>query len=256
MHINIGTINGATDAHIQPIKDRIKAIATDPYNAADRDLFPGITAVAQEFRHAMHDGERLVKIFDLDKYRTPYLRGEGLGDLIANPTRHDIFASMDWFQWFALAHVPDGLWHLVDLDQYFTPDAWLSAYDRALRIAFPNYIANRDAMYDRDRYRRMNEMLNTDAKYIIDQTKSHDGCDAGKMQFLSGIQFIDRDLWEDDFATEYDVEVNVTYRTTLTITVPGGHDANEYINDYVGEYEFDMSYESPDSTDVIDYSES
>jgi hypothetical protein len=253
----IPTTVATSNLNAEYIKDQINQINSDPYNGSLVSIYPGIASVAKEFRSNAINDDYLRRIFDLGKYDLPFRRSEAnMAYTNAESEVVRAFDVMDWFQIFALAHVPEDMWYLVDLDMYYSDDSYVATYDRACRIAYRCYKMAQDSYHVRQTLATQNTMLNTDANYIIDQTKSHDGCAQGKMEFLSGIQFIDRDLWEDDFATEYDVEVRITYSTSITVSVPGGQDAGEYINDYVGEYEFDVSYESPDDIDVVDYNES
>jgi len=238
------------------IVGQINRINEDPYDNP-LPMYPGIASVAKVIRFGAINDDGLRTMFDLGKYDMPFSRNESFSQYM-NSTSEVVraFDAMDWFQLFALAHVPDDMWYLVDLDMYYDDDSYVATYDRACRIAHRAYVMAKDAYQVRQTLAGQNRMLNQDANYIIDQVKSHDGCNTGKMEYLSGIQFIDRDLWEDDFATEYDVEVRITYTSSITVSVPGGQDAGEYINDYIGDYEFDTRYESPDETEVIDYSES
>jgi len=160
--------------------------------------------------------------------------------------RLDTLMQMDYYQWFVLCHVEPAQYQTV-MDCYHVLmtmtnqgdsvyfSAFMRIYDILCGMAYENYRNKiRSGMFrtTSESHRLLMAETNT---YLIDKVIRHEGCDAGKKEFLSGIPQMDTEEWSEHFDCEYEVTIQITMTTNKSVMVPGGENPEDFIDDWLSD---------------------
>ena len=203
----------------------------------DTTLWPGITRVNTLFRSNQH-ASTFTPLWTASGDTTVNngYDHRALTDLVNNQHIASTLVDLDWFQTFALGHVPVGLWPIYDRQVNaggLTPMMYVRLYDDICLTAVEMYTKSVRANNWYQSYTSTERKFTTVKEFIKDQTLRHDGCDTGKRQFLEGTGLFDEDEVDEMFETEYYVTVSVSVNVSIPVTVPGGQDVDDYASDYI-----------------------
>jgi hypothetical protein len=220
----------------------------------DTTLWPGITRVNVLFRNNQH-ASTFTPLWTASgqTYVNENYDRQTLNNLVNNQHIASTIVDLDWFQTFALCHVPLGIWPIFDRQVNaggLTPMMYVRLYDDICLAAYETYVLSVRSNNWYQQYQSLESTMNEAKTFIRDQTISHDGCDTGKRQFLAGTGLWDEDEVDEMFEREYYVNVNVSIAVSVPVTVPGGQDVDDYINDTMDN---DMIRDAVSSTSSYDW---